>query len=112
MTLHFSHIGLTDARTFIAPRIGNVSNEETGACAQETAQRRPIRVAAAPGRLAVCARIVYTDAAAGWTPLSTTSCQGVRMRGPSPVMATVCSKWAASDPSWEYTAQLSEPIRT
>src|SRR4051794_7196780 len=39
-------------------------------------------------------------------------CQGVRIRGPSAVMATVCSKWAARDPSREYTAQLSAPIRT
>jgi hypothetical protein len=29
------------------------------------------------------------------------SCQGVRMRGPSAVMAIVNSKWAASEPSWE-----------
>ena len=29
------------------------------------------------------------------------SCQGVRIRGPSAVTATVNSKWAASEPSWE-----------
>ena len=29
------------------------------------------------------------------------SCQGVRMRGPSSVTATVNSKWAASEPSAE-----------
>ncbi len=29
------------------------------------------------------------------------SCQGVRIRGPSSVTATVNSKWAASEPSWE-----------
>ena len=29
------------------------------------------------------------------------SCQGVRIRGPSAVMATVNSKWAASEPSCE-----------
>ena len=29
------------------------------------------------------------------------SCQGVRMRGPSAVIAIVNSKWAASEPSWE-----------
>ena len=35
------------------------------------------------------------------------SCQGVRMRGPAAVTATVNSKWAAREPSWEYTAQPS-----
>jgi hypothetical protein len=29
------------------------------------------------------------------------SCQGVRMRGPSAVIAIVNSKWAATEPSWE-----------
>ncbi len=29
------------------------------------------------------------------------SCQGVSTRGPSAVIATVNSKWAASEPSWE-----------
>ena len=29
------------------------------------------------------------------------SCHGVRIRGPSAVMAIVNSKWAASEPSWE-----------
>src|SRR4051812_1432522 len=29
------------------------------------------------------------------------SCHGVRIRGPSAVMAMVNSKWAASEPSWE-----------
>jgi hypothetical protein len=29
------------------------------------------------------------------------SCHGVRIRGPSAVTATVNSKWAASEPSWE-----------
>ena len=33
------------------------------------------------------------------------------IRGPSAVMATVCSKWAASEPSWEYTDQLSLATR-
>ena len=29
------------------------------------------------------------------------ACQGVRIRGPAAVIATVNSKWAASEPSWE-----------
>jgi len=33
------------------------------------------------------------------SPFST--CHGVRIRGPSAVMAIVNSKWAASEPSWE-----------
>ena len=41
------------------------------------------------------------EAAAGVAPLSTSSCHGVRMRGPSAVTATVCSKCAASEPSCE-----------
>jgi DNA-binding SARP family transcriptional activator len=43
-------------------------------------------------------------------PLS--SCHGVRIRGPSAVMAMVNSKWAARDPSWEKIAQPSSPMRT
>ena len=37
--------------------------------------------------------------AAARPPLA--SCQGVKIRGPLAVIATVNSKWAASDPSWE-----------
>ena len=37
--------------------------------------------------------------AAARPPLA--SCQGVRIRGPEPVIAIVNSKWAASEPSWE-----------
>ena len=41
-----------------------------------------------------------------------TSCQGVRIRGPSPVMAIVNSKWAASEPSWEKIDQWSSATRS
>ena len=39
--------------------------------------------------------------ARGFIAPAYSSCQGVRMRGPSSVTATVNSKWAASDPSAE-----------
>src|SRR6516164_4509131 len=38
--------------------------------------------------------------------------QGVSTRGPSPVIATVYSKCAAGEPSWEKIAQPSPPTRT
>ena len=44
---------------------------------------------------AYAAACVESEAeASGW-------CHGVRMRGPSAVIAIVNSKWAASEPSWE-----------
>src|SRR5215210_7219524 len=43
ITLHFSHMGLTEARTFIAPRVYRLQEKERRT--QETVQRRPKRVA-------------------------------------------------------------------
>src|SRR3954447_17264032 len=53
-------------------------------------------VAASSWRAAARRPVQRAQAAAA----STVSCQGVRMRGPSAVIATVNSKWAVSDPSW------------
>jgi hypothetical protein len=76
MILHFSHIGLTDGRTFMGP----FKRERTGA------------------RRARSAAGATNETSSG---LAYASCQGVRTRGPSSVTAIVNSKWAASDPSCE-----------
>jgi hypothetical protein len=103
MILHFSHIGLTDGRTFMIP-FGFGPDEaalETRAVAATTsrtectltpsrARARQRRIANAYGRM--------TGQAAAW---ACASCHGVRTRGPAAVTAIVNSKWAASEPSWE-----------
>src|SRR4051812_49935014 len=87
MTLHFSHIGLTDGRTFMKP-FGGTSRKE--------GRERAGALAARPARLANDS-VRPGDYAALAARLAT--CQGVRIFGPSAVMATVNSKWAASEPS-------------
>jgi hypothetical protein len=89
MTLHFSHIGLTEARTFIAP-FGTVSKR--GPARSPGNGSTPTDKSSRP----------QAEAAAGAELVAgTSSCHGVRIRGPSAVIATVCPKWAASEPSWE-----------
>jgi hypothetical protein len=41
------------------------------------------------------------DGGAAAQPSPFSRCHGVKIRGPSAVMAMVNSKWAASEPSWE-----------
>src|SRR6202035_358432 len=53
-----------------------------------------------------------TPCAIGSAEASAPRCHGVRILGPSPVIATVNSKCAAGEPSWEKIAQPSPPIRT
>src|SRR3954468_15574625 len=90
ITLHFSHMGLTEARTFIAPL--DLTYKQKRRRAQETAERRPIRVAI---RWAFRPREFL-----GWTPrayaqapvaalagrpdaFSSSGCHGVGVLGPS-----------------------------
>jgi hypothetical protein len=87
MILHFSHIGLTDGRTFM----GAFRKEIEGGARRLTPRKaRPTMVAATPEGISALG--LAAQAA---------SCQGVRTRGPSAVTAIVNSKWAASEPSWE-----------
>src|SRR4051812_8140692 len=88
MILHFSHMGLTEARTFTAPQSTRGSKRD-GSEAQETAKRRENsqrRLAAAVRSQA--ARQGRDQAARA----ACSKCHGVRIRGPSAVIATVCSK--------------------
>ena len=96
MILHFSHMGLTDARTFTVPKT-YLFIEENRRGTQESApaEDKPVKVSS--GRWALQA----APAAAGAPFADASRCHGVRIRGPSAVIATVCSKWAASEPSWE-----------
>ena len=96
MILHFSHMGLTDARTFIAPLGGTYRDED-----QRRAQESAPRPTGKSSSLMPVASQALTAREAGSAGSATSSCQGVKIRGPSAVMATVCSKWAASDPSCE-----------
>src|SRR5437763_5946117 len=107
MTLHFSHIGFTEGRTFtFALSYG---------CLQISQRRRlwrPFRSPLPRRGMAQSARRPYgrtTAILAGllWPVVAyaaarppPASCQGVRTLGPSAVMATVNSKWADSEPSW------------
>ena len=114
ITLHFSHMGFIEARTFTTVRFSRDSPADprrwTGEpyiAAQNDAERDPEMLAEA---------LPYS----GWSvqrrhmtsgeakPLdiqaaarSSFRCHGVRIRGPSAVTAIVCSKWAVRDPSWE-----------
>jgi hypothetical protein len=79
MILHFSHIGLTDGRTFMSPfvrreeaRAGRMDNPAAGATTECSERHQAV-----------------------------VSCQGVSTRGPLAVMAIVNSKCAASEPSEE-----------
>src|SRR6478735_2222446 len=104
MILHFSHIGLTDGRTFngslsdLVPATGlwlplrlplprrgvgaRGRNSPLSATSDGSSEARVVRGAQAAAALARC------------------SCHGVSTLGPSAVIATVNSKCAASDPSW------------
>src|SRR5439155_9163008 len=97
MILHFSHMGLTEARTFTRSAI-YLGLERIGSEAQETARRRENsqrRLAAAYSPVLARSRSPHYAARA-----ASSRCHGVKIRGPSAVIATVCSKCAASDPSW------------
>src|SRR3954453_10426534 len=95
MILHFSHMGLTEARTFTAPQSIRVKEN----------RRRGPGDGQAPGEQA---EEIRSRDQSSFGPLTlfpaaraaSSRCQGVRIRGPSAVIATVCSKWAARDPSW------------
>src|SRR5436309_1292691 len=93
MILHFSHIGLTDGRTFMEPFGGESwrgarAHRRTRPRATQQDSTAPL----APGPLGGALR--GAQAALTWRPYS---CQGVRIRGPSAVIATVNSKCAASE---------------
>src|SRR3954452_10835510 len=97
MILHFSHMGLTEARTFMAPQsIGYSKRKAPGA--QETAPRplRPVKHSRGRPAEELAQRRLNQAART-----SSARCQGVRILGPSDVIATVCSKWAAREPSCE-----------
>src|SRR5690349_11227687 len=109
MILHFSHIGLTDGRTFtlaslswlwvspsssLSPALEAASGRRYRAEDRHVAQNDCATSAAKHGSRADVAQ------AAAARP-SPASCQGVRIRGPDAVTATVNSKCAASEPSWE-----------
>ncbi|MEA2251695.1 MAG: hypothetical protein QOG70_1937 [Solirubrobacteraceae bacterium] len=115
MILHFSHIGLTDGRTFMIP-FGSVTSEagsgRRDGCryrSRTSAHAHQQRVAPtfydSKGLGTACVRSVRYRSASPAPPGASSSppssCHGVRMRGPSAVIATVNSKWAASEPSWE-----------
>ena len=85
MILHFSHIGLTDGRTFTETFRRDAQKEGLRT-------RRGARDATSKSS----SRSVYAAVLA-----CTSACHGVRTFGPSAVTATVNSKWAASEPSWE-----------
>ena len=96
MILHFSHMGLTDARTFTVPKT-YLFIEENRRGAQESAPCRE-----QPRKVSSGASPIQAAPAVAGAPFSASArCHGVMIRGPSAVMATVCSKWAASDPSCE-----------
>src|SRR3954462_479040 len=117
MILHFSHIGLTDGRTFMIP-FGSVTGDVAlGAAAGTPYQSRtPARTPDGAARTGhdsnpgLAPRIRPGGAPGGYaTPFS---CHGVRTRGPSGVTAIVNSKCAASEPSCEKIVQPSSLIRT
>src|SRR3954466_4366956 len=83
MILHFSHIGLTDGRTF-------TETFRQDALKRGLRTRRGVRDATSQNS----SQGVYAAVLA-----RTSACQGVRTFGPSAVTATVNSKWAASEPS-------------
>ncbi len=94
ITLHFSHMGFTEARTFTTVRFSRDSPADPRSwagepyiAAQNDAERDPEMLAEGHP----------CQAAAR----SSFRCHGVRIRGPSAVTAIVCSKWAVRDPSWE-----------
>ena len=77
MTRHRSHMGFTDALTFMGTSFVQNRAGRGAVKGFERTQKRP----AAPGHR------------------SKGTLLAVRIRGPASVTATVCSKWAASDPS-------------
>src|SRR3954467_9693539 len=102
MILHFSHMGLTEARTFTAPQSIRVKeNRRRGPGDGQAPREQPEKISSRDQSCFGALTLFQAARAAS------SRCQGVRIRGPSAVIATVCSKWAASDPSWLYTDQLS-----
>jgi hypothetical protein len=120
MILHFSHIGLTEGRTFMFP-FGWLYREEaqaglSAAAAIVSVSRTHAKAERAPdatnqhskgGAVRSPDPGVSDDAVRGAPRGSQAaaraldSCQGVRIRGASAVTATVNSKCAASEPSCE-----------
>src|SRR3954451_7116607 len=97
MILHFSHMGLTDARTFTL-RDPPLNLEENALASPGDGSRayHPRKISSRyPVSQAACVVAWRTARSAS------SSCHGVRIRGPSAVIAIVNSKWAASDPSCE-----------
>src|SRR3954466_7609872 len=95
MILHFSHMGLTEARTFTAPQSIRVKeNRRRGPGDGQAPREQPEKISSRDqpcfGAFALCQAALAASS----------RCHGVRIRGPSAVIATVCSKCAASDPSW------------
>src|SRR6185503_13729206 len=99
MTLHFSHIGLTEARTFMElallskegpadprSRIGRVGQTARGGAHYRNAGAPDRLMLAGAERSQPAANPVAALAASGQF-----SCHGVMIRGPSGVTATVCS---------------------
>src|ERR1700741_2054730 len=99
ITLHFSHIGFTEARTFIAPVVFLDNRTPAHPRSRAAGTNGP------SGRTGKIARDGLRQTSGGHAPTQafaySSSCQGVRMRGPSAVTAIVNSKWAAREPSWE-----------
>ena len=126
MILHFSHIGLTDGRTFtlIHSRLRRTFRFGSSArlwrpVRSPLPRRRSARsvtrsrceaqrgmVAGVLGRSSDARRSPASAAQAAARP-APTSCHGVSTRGPSAVIAIVNSKCAASEPSWEKIDQWS-----
>ena len=110
MILHFSHMGLTDGRTFMFPFGCSSSALALAAVAAAATPARTLAQPEAPGSSAtkhpskgdvsVSAPTGARWAAAQAAARLASRCQGVRILGPCASTATVNSKWAANEPSW------------
>ena len=94
ITLHFSHMGFTEARTFTTVHFSRDSPADPRSWAGEPYIAAPKDAERDPEMLA---EVRQSQAAAR----SSLRCHGVRILGPSAVTAIVCSKWAVREPSWE-----------
>jgi hypothetical protein len=104
--LHFSHIGLTDGRTFTLVSLSSWTTFQwyLGVALETASDRRYLaeehtqrKTEALQAHTEILAGV--GSQAAARPPVA--SCHGVRTLGPSGVIAIVNSKWAARDPSWE-----------
>src|SRR4051812_7437447 len=111
MILHFSHIGLTDGRTFMGPFDWSPTPRLWPPLWRPLPRRGTLLAARNTPRGAHRGMIAAAHGSAGarygpgWRFQAAarlpSACQGVRTRGPSAAIATVNSKWAAREPSWE-----------